>query len=99
MKFQIYLDGGTPEAPAHIMKAELTGGENEPLETWNTETLTRLPTDSIHNDFAYNKFKAGPYGIVAEMGAMATITLPPEPNVHLLAEWQRLSEADRRERA
>jgi thiosulfate dehydrogenase [quinone] large subunit len=82
VKFQIYLDGGTPEAPAHIMKAELTGGENEPLETWNTETLTRLPADSIHNDFAYNKFKAGPYGIVAEMGAMATITLPPEPNVH-----------------
>jgi len=82
VKFHIYLDGGTPEAPAHIMKAELTTGENESLETWNTETLTRLPAASIHNDFAYNKFKAGPYGIVAEMGAMATITLPPEPNVH-----------------
>jgi uncharacterized membrane protein YphA (DoxX/SURF4 family) len=81
-KFHIYLDGGTPAAPAHIMKAELTDGENEPLETWDTQTLTRLPTDSIHNDFAYNKFKAGPYGIVGEMGAMATITLPPEPNVH-----------------
>jgi thiosulfate dehydrogenase (quinone) len=83
VKFQIYLDGGTPAAPAHIMKAELIGGENEPLEIWNTETLTRLPADSIHNDFAYNKFKAGPYGIVAELGAMATIALPPEPNVHL----------------
>jgi thiosulfate dehydrogenase [quinone] large subunit len=82
VKFHIYLDGGTPEAPAHIMTAELTGGENEPLETWNTETLTRLPADSIRNDFAYNKFKAGPFGIVAEMGAMATITLPPQPNVH-----------------
>jgi thiosulfate dehydrogenase (quinone) len=82
VKFQIYLDGGTPEAPAHIMQAELTDGENQLLETWNTEALTRLPAESIHNDFAYNKFKAGPYGIVAEMGAMATITLPPEPNVH-----------------
>jgi uncharacterized membrane protein YphA (DoxX/SURF4 family) len=82
VKFHIYLDGGTPDAPAHIMKAELIGGENEPLETWNIETLTRLSADSIHNDFAYNKFKAGPYGIVAEMGAMATITLPPQPNVH-----------------
>jgi thiosulfate dehydrogenase [quinone] large subunit len=80
LKFHIYLDGGTPDAPAHIMKAELIGAKNEPLETWNTEMLTRLPADSIHNDFAYNKFKAGPYGIVAEMGAMATITLPPEPN-------------------
>ncbi|HEV7477067.1 MAG TPA: TQO small subunit DoxD [Burkholderiales bacterium] len=82
VKFQIYLDGGTPEAPADIMKAELTGGDNKLLETWNTETLTRLPAESIHNDFAYNKFKAGPYGIVAEMGAMATIWLPPQPNVH-----------------
>jgi thiosulfate dehydrogenase (quinone) len=85
VKFHIYLDGGTPAAPAHIMKAELTGDENESLETWNTETLTRLPAGSIRNDFAYNKFKAGPYGIVAEMGAMATITLPPQPNGHPLA--------------
>jgi thiosulfate dehydrogenase [quinone] large subunit len=85
VKFQIYLDGGTPEAPAHIMKVELIGDENKPLETWDTETLTRLPADSIHNDFAYNKFKAGPYGIVAEMGAMATVTLPPAANVHLPA--------------
>jgi thiosulfate dehydrogenase [quinone] large subunit len=80
VRFHIYLDGGTPEAPAHVMKAELIGGDGQPLETWNTETLTRLPADSIHNDFAYNKFEAGPYGIVAAMGAMATITLPPEPN-------------------
>jgi thiosulfate dehydrogenase [quinone] large subunit len=82
VKFQIYLDGGTPEAPAHIMKAELIGAGDEPLETWNTEVLTRLPPDSIRNEFAYNKFEAGPYGIVAEMGAVATITLPPQPNFH-----------------
>jgi thiosulfate dehydrogenase (quinone) len=82
VKFHIYLDGGTPAAPAHIMEAELTGTDNAPLEIWDTETLTRLPADSIHNDFAYNQFKAGPYGIVAVMGAMATITLPPQPNVH-----------------
>lgn len=41
------------------MKAELTGGNNQPLETCNTETLTRLPADSIHNDFAY-KVQAAP---------------------------------------
>jgi hypothetical protein len=64
------------------MKAELTGGENKPLETWNTETRTRLSPNSIHNDFAYDEFKAGSYGIVAKMGAMMTISLPPEPNVH-----------------
>ena len=85
VNFHIYLDGGTPAAPAHIMKAELTGNDNEPLEAWNTETLTRPPAASIHNDFAYNQFRAGTYGIVAEMGARATITLPPEPNVYLPA--------------
>jgi hypothetical protein len=73
---------GAAAAPARIMKAELTGGDNEPLETWNTETRTRLSPNSIHNDFAYNKFKASPYGIVAEMGATADIPLLPEPNVH-----------------
>jgi thiosulfate dehydrogenase (quinone) len=82
VKFHIYLDGGTAATPAHIMKAQLTGGEGEPLETWNTETLSRLPVGSIHNDFAYNKFEVCTYGIVAEMSAMATITLPPQPNVH-----------------
>ena len=82
VKFQIYLDGGTPEAPAHIMKAELASGDGPPLESWDTETLTRLPPGSIHNEFAYDTFKPGPYGIVATMGAMATITLPPQPNAH-----------------
>ena len=82
VRFHIYLDGGTPEAPAHIMNAELTGSDNQPVETWNTETLTKLPADAIHNDFAYNIFRAGPYGIVASMGAVATITLPPESNAH-----------------
>jgi thiosulfate dehydrogenase (quinone) len=80
--FHIYLDGGTPEAPAHIMKAELTSDDGRTLETWDTETLTRLPPGSIHNEFAYNTFKLGPYGIVATMGAMATIMLPPQPNTH-----------------
>jgi TQO small subunit DoxA len=99
VKFHIYLDGGTPAAPAHIMKAELTGGDNQPLETWNTETLTRLPADSIHNDFAYNQFKAGPYGLIAQMGAMATITLPRQPKFQSARGWEHHSEADRRERA
>ena len=89
VRFHIYLDGGTPSTPAHIMKAEVIGGDGQALQVWNTETLTRLPADSIRNDFAYNKFQAGPYGIVAEMGAMATITLPPEQNAPLPAGANR----------
>ncbi len=77
VRFHIYLDGGTPEAPAHVMQAELLGADGQPVATWNTEALTKLPATDIHNDFAYNKFKAGPYGLVAAMGAEATVTLPP----------------------
>jgi thiosulfate dehydrogenase (quinone) len=78
VRFRICLDGGTPEAPAHIMKAELASPDGTSLESWTTEALTRLPAEAIRNDFAYNRFKAGPYGIVADIGARATITLPPE---------------------
>lgn len=77
VRFHIYLDGGTPEAPAHIMRADLLGADGAVLRSWDTAALTSLPASAIRNDFAYNKFKAGPYGLVATMGAMATITLPP----------------------
>ena len=83
---------------SHIMSAELTSGENKPLETWNTETRTRLSQNSIHNDFAYNKFKASPYGIVAEMGATETIPLP-RSRTSSARGWDHHSEGDRRERA
>ena len=83
---------------SHIMSAELTSGENKPLETWNTETRTRLSPNSIHNDFAYNKFKASPYGIVAEMGATETIPLP-RSRTSSARGWDHHSEGDRRERA
>jgi thiosulfate dehydrogenase (quinone) len=76
VSFHIYLDGGTPEAPAHVVEAELLGADGQPLAAWNTDALSGLPATDIRNDFDYNKFKAGPYGLVAGMGAMATITLP-----------------------
>jgi thiosulfate dehydrogenase (quinone) len=76
VRFHIYLDGGTADTPAHVMKAELVGTDGKTLATWNTEALTKLPASNIVNDFAYNRFKPGPYGLVAPMGAMATVTLP-----------------------
>lgn len=77
VRFHIYLDGGTPEAPAHVMRADLLGADGQVVGSWDTAALTGLPVGAIRNDFAYNRFKAGPYGLVAAMGAMATITLPP----------------------
>ena len=84
VRFHVYLDGGTPEAPAHVMQAELVGPGKQVLAQWDTKALTTLPKDAIRNDYAYNKFKAGPYGLVATMGAKATVTLPSiTPGVHL----------------
>lgn len=81
VRFDIYLDGGTPGIAAHIMKAELLSANGQPIETWSSETLSRLPAQAIRNEFAYNKFAVGPYGLVARMGARATITLPPAPGL------------------
>jgi thiosulfate dehydrogenase (quinone) len=79
VEFRISMDGGTPEAPAHVMQIELIGADGQAIETWNTETLGNLPPPAIDNDFAYNKFKAGPYGLVGTMGATATVLLPARP--------------------
>lgn len=81
VRFHVYLDGGTSAAPAHIMNAELLSADGKPLAVWDTAALSALPASAIVNDFDYNKFKAGPYGLAAGMGAMATITLPPVPGV------------------
>lgn len=83
VRFRAYLDGGTADIPAHIMKAELLGRQGQALAAWNSEALSRLPADAFRNEFSYNTFKAGPYGIVAGMGAKAVITLPPVPGTAL----------------
>jgi uncharacterized membrane protein YphA (DoxX/SURF4 family) len=85
VRFRIYLDGGTGDIPAHIMKIEVKDRSGQILETWGSETLSRMPADSIRNEFAYNKFEIGPYGIVARMGAKALITLPPLRSATTLA--------------
>lgn len=92
VRFHIYLDGGTADIAAHIMKAELTGRDGQVLETWNSEALSRLPADSIRNEFVYNKFTVGPYGIVARMGARAVIALPSTSGAAVaLREGDRLT--------
>ena len=75
VKFHAYLDGGTPEEVSHIVNAALLQNGQQ-VEVWNTAALTALPKSAFQNDFAYQKFKAGPFGIVSGMGAAATITLP-----------------------
>jgi thiosulfate dehydrogenase [quinone] large subunit len=76
VRFHAYLDGGTPAAPSNVMTAVLKSNDGSVLEQWDGPALSRLPASAISNEFAYNRFAPGPFGLRAEMGAMATITLP-----------------------
>jgi thiosulfate dehydrogenase (quinone) len=76
VRVHAYLDGGTPAAASHIVAASLLASDDSVLEHWDMAALSKLPKPAISNDFAYNKFGAGPYGLVAKVGAMATIILP-----------------------
>jgi thiosulfate dehydrogenase [quinone] large subunit len=76
VRFHVYLDAGTPEAPAHVVAAALFDGEKHPVAEWNAAQLSELPKTDFANDYAYNKFEPGPFGILAKMGAAATVTLP-----------------------
>ncbi|HEX2941697.1 MAG TPA: TQO small subunit DoxA domain-containing protein, partial [Rhodopila sp.] len=76
VRFHLYLDAGTAEAPAHVMHAALLAADGTVLVAWDNASLAALPAAAIRNDFAYNRVETGPYGLVATMGAMATVTLP-----------------------
>ena len=77
IRFHVYLDGGTPEASVHVIAADLLGAENQPVAHYDAAALSALPKTDFANDYAYNKFAPGPFGIRAPMGAAATVTLPP----------------------
>jgi thiosulfate dehydrogenase [quinone] large subunit len=77
IQVRAYLDAGTPEAQLHIVQATLIGPDHTTLTMWNAKALSALPKSDFKNDYAYNKFGPGPFGIRAPMGAKATIILPP----------------------
>jgi hypothetical protein len=76
VRFHAYLDGGTPAAPLNVMTAALKSHDGSVLELWDGAALSHLPTSAISNELAYNRFAPGPFGLRAQMGAKATITLP-----------------------
>ena len=57
------------------MKVEVVSAEGKPLVTWDWRSLSALPASAIVNAFPYDKFKSGPYGLEAGMGASAIVTL------------------------
>jgi hypothetical protein len=83
VRFHAYLDGGTPAAPSNVMMAVLKSRDGAVLEQWDGTALSRLPASAISNEFAYNRFAPGPFGLQAKMGATATITLPATGNADI----------------
>ena len=71
-----YIDGGTPDVPSYIVAAALEQN-GRAIEQWDIAALRKLPKTAFRNDFDYRQITAGAYGIVGEVGAKATIALPP----------------------
>ena len=56
-----------------------------------------LPKTAFANDYDYNKFGPGPFGIRATMGAAATVTLPaPASGTIAGARYIQLTDVDGR---
>jgi thiosulfate dehydrogenase [quinone] large subunit len=95
VRFHVYLDAGTPEAPVHVVAADLLSSEKHPLAHWNAALLSEVPKTDFANDYAYNRFEPGPFGIRAKMGAAATVTLPvPASGTIDGARYIRLTDVD-----
>jgi thiosulfate dehydrogenase [quinone] large subunit len=76
VSFTAYLDAGSPETPSFIVDAALLDDRDAVIARWDASTLGHLSPSQIGNDYPYNRFVTGPYGLVAEMGARARIELP-----------------------
>jgi thiosulfate dehydrogenase (quinone) len=97
VRFHVYLDAGTPEAPVHVVAADLLDASDQPVAHYDAATLSGLPKTAFANDYAYNKFASGPFGIRAPMGAAATVTLPPPASGGTArAKFIRLTDVDGR---
>jgi thiosulfate dehydrogenase [quinone] large subunit len=95
VRFHVYLDAGTPESQAHVVQASLLDANKAPIAKWDTTTLSKTPKSAFANDYAYNKFAPGPFGLRAQMGAKATITLPaPMTGSETSAAYLQLTDVD-----
>jgi thiosulfate dehydrogenase [quinone] large subunit len=48
----VYLDAGTPEAPVHVVAAELLNNDKHPVADWDAAVLSKLPKTDFANDYA-----------------------------------------------
>lgn len=78
--FHAYVNAGTPAEPSNMVDASLLDSTGKVVEHWDGATLAKLPKNAINNDFDYQKFHTGRFGIVGPVGAMAMIELPAGAN-------------------
>lgn len=95
-----YLNAGTPEAPEHIMEAWIKDARGNTVVHWDTAMLSSLPAGNFKNDYAYNQFESGRYGIQAIVGSAVVLTqqagelkggldrLPDEPLTLVLIDME-----------
>src|SRR3979411_2515429 len=97
VRFHVYLDAGTPEAPVHVVAAELLNNDKHPVADWDAAVLSKLPKTDFANDYAYNRFEPGPFGIRAKMDAPATGNFPvPASGTIAGARYIQLTDVDGR---
>src|SRR6202051_906583 len=54
-RFHVFLAPGPPEAPAHVVAADLLESDKHSVAHWNAALLSKLPKTDFANDYAYNK--------------------------------------------
>lgn len=77
LSFKAYIDGGTPGEPAFIIRAELKNAKGALIETWDGNQLNTNTFATLTNEYNYNQFNHGYYGISGPVGSRAIITLTP----------------------
>jgi thiosulfate dehydrogenase [quinone] large subunit len=76
VSFHAYVDAGTPAEPSNMVQASLVDASSKVVEHWSSADLAALPKSVFHNEFNYQRFHTGKFGIVGPVGAVATIELP-----------------------
>ena len=76
VSFRAYVDAGTAAEPSNMVQASLLDADGKTVERWNSSALAALPKTAFHNEFDYQRFQTGKFGIVGPVGAIATIQLP-----------------------
>lgn len=81
LSVRAYVSAGTPAVPAHIIAVTVEDLAGRSVERWGGRDLSHLPKEAFVNDYPYNRFAPGVYGLKAPVGSVATLHLPGRQNL------------------